>query len=140
MVLHTGIYLDRIYPLALGRPWYSGSALDCWSIGRWIKSTPGTWFITVFISVQVVPGQYKLVVQKCGLKHESLHLYPLTTTRFGMFLNTKIYSKRLYVRPDHDNIWTGVWSCDSHFLEAPITARIDWWDYSMALKSLVVCI
>ena len=29
-----------------GLPWYSGSAMDCWSTGRSIDSAPGAWFLT----------------------------------------------------------------------------------------------
>ena len=30
-----------------GRPWYSGSALDCWSTNRAIDPTPRPWFRTI---------------------------------------------------------------------------------------------
>ena len=38
-------------------PWYSGSALDCWTTGRAIDPAPGVWFVTKFISfAKVVSG------------------------------------------------------------------------------------
>ena len=40
-----------------GHPWYSGSALGCWSTGRAVDLAPVAWFIIQFISLaQVVPG------------------------------------------------------------------------------------
>ena len=40
-----------------GHPWYSGSALDCWSTGPAIDPVAAACFITKFISLaQFVPG------------------------------------------------------------------------------------
>ena len=74
---HQYIYSGLIYIyISRGRPWYSGSTLDCWSTGRVIYLAPGAWFIAKFIPIaRLPPAQYSLTVQNHDRKNTIHSLY-----------------------------------------------------------------
>ena len=47
-----------------GDPWYSGTALDCWSTGRASDPLPGAWSITIHTISPGCPRPYILLIKR----------------------------------------------------------------------------